>query len=93
MQCQRTVQVAGEVDSMLMESGMLFVGVHQKAPRGKESAEYLKSLPGSILVYNLQAGSEHALPGHMVSLATSLLYCNDTSQMKSERPGEGRKCA
>ena len=62
----RTVEVPGEVDSMLMESGMLFVGLHQSVP-GKQTAEYLTTVPGSILVYNLQAGSEHALPGHMVS--------------------------
>ena len=63
MQCVRTVEVGGEVDSMLMESGMLFVGMHMP---GATSAD-LKSLPGSIRIYNLQAGSEHALQGHLVS--------------------------
>ena len=64
MQLLRTVEVGGEVDSLLMESGMLFVGIHMG---GAQNAD-LKTLPGSIRVYNIQAGSEHALQGHLVPL-------------------------
>lgn len=61
VQLLRTVEVGGEVDSMLLESGMLFVGMHASGSKAD-----LKTLPGSIRVYNLTDGSEHALQGHLV---------------------------
>lgn len=51
---------------MLMESGMLFVGMHMP---GASNAD-LKSLPGSIRIYSLQAGSEHTLQGHLVKIGS-----------------------
>ena len=33
-QCTAKVDVGGEVDSMLLESSFLFVGLHQVLPRG-----------------------------------------------------------
>lgn len=61
LQLLRTVEIGGEVDAMLLESGMLFVGLHMS---GEKAA--IKSLPGSIKVFNLQAGSESLLQGHLV---------------------------
>ena len=61
-QCLKTVEVGGEVDSMLMESGILFVGVHMAGDKTN-----IQNLPGSVRVYNLQSGSEHTLQGHLVS--------------------------
>ena len=50
------------MDSMLMESGILFVGVHMAGDKTN-----IQNLPGSVRVYNLQSGAEHTLQGHLVS--------------------------
>lgn len=59
MQCKSTVEVGGEVDSMLLESGFLIVGLHA-------SGADLRNSRGSINVYKLQDGSMNTLEGHVV---------------------------
>lgn len=50
-QCTNTVDVGGEVDSLLIEGGFLIVGLHDN----KE---------GLIKVWNMSNGSNHMLSGH-----------------------------
>jgi hypothetical protein len=59
LQCKSTVDVGGEVDSMLMESGFLIVGLHA-------SGTDFRTSRGGIHVYKLQDGSMNALEGHQV---------------------------
>ena len=54
-QCQSTVEVGGEVDSLLLYGGYLFVGLHTK---GQE---------GIIKLWNLTSGTYQQLTGHKVS--------------------------
>lgn len=70
LQCTRTVEVGGEVDSMLFESGFLFVGLHVS---GEKTA--ILSLPGNIKVYNMTSAAEHTLQGHMVRSVTIRKLC------------------
>ncbi|CAL5222644.1 g5039 [Coccomyxa viridis] len=63
--CTSVVQVGGHVDSLLMESGYLFVGMHITNTPDK---------PGLIKVWNMQTGQQHDLPGHqaeVLALATT----------------------
>jgi hypothetical protein len=53
-ECTSTVQVGGEVDSMLIEAGFLFVGV--KVPSGQ----------GVVKGWNMADGKEFNLEGHTV---------------------------
>jgi len=50
-QCTSNVDVGGEVDSLLLSGGFLFVGVH----KGGE---------GIIKIWNMSTGHHHQLPGH-----------------------------
>lgn len=47
------VEVGGEVDSLLLGGGYLFVGLH-------------KGAEGLIKVWNMASGSSHTLTGHKV---------------------------
>jgi hypothetical protein len=49
-----TVEVSGEVDSMLLAGGFLFVGFH-------------KAAEGIIKVWNMSTGTDHILTGHKVT--------------------------
>lgn len=52
-QCVSCVEVGGEVDSLLLGGGYLFVGMH----KGGE---------GIIKVWNMATGANHLLTGHKV---------------------------
>jgi hypothetical protein len=56
------VEVGGPVDSLLLDGGFLFVGLHQKQE-------------GLIKVWNTATGAEHTLQGHKVGLADLLCLC------------------
>jgi WD40 repeat protein len=52
-QCKHTLTVGGEVDSMLISGGFLFVGLH-------------KAGEGIIKVWNMSTNADHLLTGHKV---------------------------
>jgi hypothetical protein len=54
MQCIHTVEAGGDVDSLLLAGGFLFVGV-------------LKAGEGIIKIWDMATGASHQLPGHRVS--------------------------
>ncbi len=61
LQCISTVDVGGEVDSMLLASPYLMVGYHQ----GQE---------GFIKVFNTETGASQILPGHRVRCRAGLQH-------------------
>ena len=87
-QCLKTVEVGGEVDSMLMESGILFVGMHMAGDKTN-----IQNLPGSVRVYNLQSGSEHTLQGHLVSTQLPLLNKRHLHTAAGRMTADGGKAA
>jgi hypothetical protein len=54
-----TVEVGGEVDSLLLEGGWLFVGLHAPPPSPGGPPG-----PGTIAAYNLASGATARLAGH-----------------------------
>lgn len=56
VQCVSTVDVGGEVDSLLLEAGFLFVGIKTPANQGQ------------IKAWNMSTNQETVLEGHTVSL-------------------------
>lgn len=54
-ECMSTVEVGGEVDSMLIEAGFLFVGA--KNPQGQ----------GQVMGWNMASNQQFVLEGHTVS--------------------------
>ncbi len=54
-----TVEVGGEVDSLLLEGGWLFVGLHAPPPHPGGPPG-----PGTIAAYNLASGATARLTGH-----------------------------
>ncbi|CAL8461859.1 g1390 [Coccomyxa elongata] len=55
--CLSVVQVGGQVDSLLLEAGYLFVGIRVQGIAGQP-------VQGLIKVYNLKTGAQHDLAGH-----------------------------
>ncbi|KAK9909034.1 hypothetical protein WJX75_006342 [Coccomyxa subellipsoidea] len=53
--CLSVVEVGGQVDSLLLEGGYLFVGIRVQG---------MQPVPGLIKVYNLTTGAQHDLAGH-----------------------------
>lgn len=51
--------MGGVVDSLLLEGGFMFVGMHA---RGQVPSQQ----PGVIKVCHLESGSQHTLEGHQV---------------------------
>ena len=54
LQCERTVPIGGEVDSLLLVSGYLIVGFHTQSGEGV------------LKVWNMATAADHILAGHQV---------------------------
>lgn len=65
LQCVSTVDVGGEVDSLLLEAGFLFVGIKTPANQGQ------------IKAWNMATNQETVLEGHTVRL-TGLGWGSDS---------------
>lgn len=61
-QCVSSVEVGGEVDSLLLGGSYLFVGLH-------------KAGEGIIKVWNMSNGSNHLLTGHKVRASARTVHC------------------
>ncbi len=62
-QCVSAVDVGGQVDSLLLESGYLFVGLHDNNNQGL------------IKVWNTSTGQEFVLEGHQVCVWVCVCVC------------------
>ncbi len=71
VQCAAAVEVGGEVDSLLLGGGYLFVGLH----KGGE---------GIIKVWNMATGANHLLTGHKVRGQATHTHTHTHSHMGLE---------